>query len=53
MLARDRRALSLGSCDHLRPVYALSWANGDTVAPSGEATFTVIPRCSPPDLVRL
>jgi hypothetical protein len=45
-------AISLGSCDHLRPVCALTWANGLGVASSGRAAFTVIPRCSPLDLLR-
>lgn len=31
----------------------LTWANGSAVASSGSAAITVIPRCSPLDLVRL
>lgn len=46
-------ALSLGSCDHLGPVRALTWANGWTSVPPGSVAFTVVPRCSPLDLVRL
>lgn len=34
-------------------LWALTRANGRAGAPSGSATFTVIPRCSPPDLVQL
>jgi hypothetical protein len=37
----------------LRAVRALTWVNGWAVASSGTVAFTVIPRCSPLDLVRL
>ena len=47
------RTLSLGSCGSLRPGRSLSWANGLDDVPLCLAVFTVIPRCSPPDLVRL
>jgi hypothetical protein len=50
---RDTRTLSLGSCEHLRLVRALTWRNGRVAASPGCVAFPVIPRCSPPDLVRL
>jgi hypothetical protein len=43
----------LGKCGHLRAVLGLTWANGRLVLPLGSAAFTVIPHCSPLDLVRL
>jgi len=46
------RALSLGSCDHLQPVRALSWANARFTLLPGSAAFTLVPRCSPLVLVR-
>lgn len=46
------RALSLGSCGHLGLILMLTWRNGEVAAPSGCTTLPVIPRCSPPDLVR-
>jgi hypothetical protein len=49
----NQRALSLGSCDQLSPNRALICANGRGTALSGAGTFTVAPRCSPPDLVYL
>jgi hypothetical protein len=45
-------AISLGSCELLRPVRTLTWANGERAAPSDSAAFTVVPRCSPLVLVR-
>lgn len=45
--------LSLGSCGQLRLVWTLTWANGWGTASSGSVHFTVIPRCSLPDLVLL
>lgn len=47
------QALSLGSCDHLRAARTLTSTNGSGATSSGWAAFTVIPRCSPLDLVRL
>ncbi|MCT9106957.1 hypothetical protein ACFWD7_02910 [Streptomyces mirabilis] len=47
------RAISLGSCDHWRAICTLIWANGLGAAPPTSAAFTVVPRCSPLDLVRL
>lgn len=47
------RALSLGSCGHLRPIGALTWASDCPVALPGSTAFPMIPRCSPLDLVRL
>jgi hypothetical protein len=35
------------------PARALTWANGLGAAPATSPPFTVIPRCSPLDLVRL
>lgn len=37
----------------MRPVRALTWANGRGADPSGLADFTVTPRCYPLDLVHL
>lgn len=53
MRRRAGEAISLGSCDHLRSVRLLTWWNGHDTASSGPAAFTVVPRCSPLDLVRL
>lgn len=47
------RTLSLGSCGHFRLVRALTWAKARDSAASGQASFTVAPRWSPPYLVRL
>lgn len=47
------RALSLGSCDHLWPTRTLTWADARGAASPSSATFTVVPRCSPSNLVRL
>lgn len=46
-------ALSLGSCGQLEPVRELTWVNDQIGASRAWAAFPVIPRCSPPDLVRL
>lgn len=46
-------AIRFGSCGHLSPDSRLTWSDGDVAASWGGATFTVIPRCAPPDLVRL
>jgi hypothetical protein len=45
-------AISLGNCGHLRWVRALTWMNAHDTVPSALASFTMAPRCSPPDLVR-
>ncbi|WP_405559161.1 hypothetical protein OHV08_34935 [Streptomyces canus] len=45
--------VSLGSCDHLPPIWGLTWPNGRAAASSAALAFTVIPRCSPLELVRL
>jgi hypothetical protein len=45
--------LSLGSCDHARPVRSLTWDDRHVRTLSGVVAFTVVSRCSPPDLVRL
>ena len=37
-------ALSLGSCGHLRPVRAVTWANGRTGASLGSVASPVLPR---------
>lgn len=47
------RALSLGSCGHLRLVRALPWAIALLALSPGVAAFTVVPCRSPSDLVRL
>lgn len=52
-MADGSRVLSLGSCDHLRLARVLTWVNGRVMAYLGSVAFTVVPRCSPPDLVRL
>lgn len=36
------RALSLGSCEHLRLVRTLTWANGRGMASWGAVAFTVV-----------
>ena len=46
------RALSLGSCDPLRSVQALNWANAGDEGSPALASFTVIPRWSLRHLVR-
>lgn len=48
-----RQDLSSGSCGHLLPGRSLTWAKARGAATTGLAAFTVVPRCSPPDLVRL
>lgn len=50
---QDNGYMTLGSCGHLWAAEALTCANGRRAGPSGSATFTPIPRCSPLDLVRL
>lgn len=45
--------ISLGSCGHLWHVRALTWGNGCHTASSCPTAFTVVPRCSPLNLVRL
>ena len=47
------RALSLGSCERLRLIEALNWANARGVASLGCVALPVVPPCFPPDLVRL
>lgn len=47
------QALSLASCGSLWSERSLTWVNGWGSVPSDLAAFTVIPRCSPADLVRL
>ena len=47
------RAISLGSCDYVRLHRALTCANDSGMASLGSAVVTVVPRCSPLDLVRL
>jgi hypothetical protein len=46
------RDLSLGSCGHVRFVWALTCAYGYGEALRGWVAFTVVPRCSPSFLVR-
>jgi hypothetical protein len=46
-------AISLGSCGHLGVLRGLTCANGRVRASSAPLAFTVIPRCSPLNLVRL
>lgn len=43
----------LESCGQLGPAVALTWSNGQFVVSAVSVAFTVIPRCSPLDLVRL
>lgn len=45
------RAINLGNCGHLLPGWSLTWAKARGAATTGLAAFTVVPRCSPPDLV--
>lgn len=47
------RALSLGSCGHLRLAGLLNWAFTWHRVSSPSVAFTVVPRCSPLYLVRL
>lgn len=51
--ASTLQAHSLGSCDHLWPVRAVTRSNGLGAAPSASAAFTLVPRCFPPYLVHL
>jgi hypothetical protein len=46
-------AISLRSCDQLRAACTLTSTNGRGATSSGWVAFTVLPRCSPLDLVRL
>jgi hypothetical protein len=50
---RAHATISLGSCRRLRLVRPLNWANGRGASWLGCVAFPVIPRCFPPDLVRL
>lgn len=49
----DRTEYQLGKLVCLEPVGALAWGNGWAVTSSTPGAFTVIPRWSPLDLVRL